>query len=81
MNAATLKDIKQWFQNGMQQKASWMIIATDTYDYSDYPIYCQTETEARETIATAGKIMEVYDLHAPQEPQMAKRRNWALPTE
>lgn len=76
--AATREDISNWFDRGVQENASHMIVACDTYDWSDYPIYVhgndpkqiwdQTNHESMT------KCMECYALWKPKEPQLNKSR-------
>lgn len=77
-------DISQWFDQGLQDKALFMIVATDTFDCSDYPCYCMTAEKAlseykRINEADMSKVMEVYDLSADKAGQMAETRAWRLP--
>lgn len=73
--STTLSELKQWFQNGVKHKALYMIVACDTFDWEDYPIYCKTREEMIQQVAdhtgiNMQKIMEVYDLTIPMKDQM-----------
>lgn len=74
--------IRSWFDRGVKEGKSFMIVWCDTYDYDDYPDYHDTAEEAQRKLNTSGqnmqKAMECYDLKAPPGPQFAKSRMWAL---
>lgn len=80
--AATKDDLRRWFQIGSTAGESYMIVACDTMDYSDYPIYASTTDHAQDLVDMiqrhGNRIMEVYDLHIDMEYQMAERRAWHL---
>jgi len=76
---ATFQDIQGWFRKGVAKGATHMIVACDSYDYTNYPVYVQPGTQvADEVKRVAGESMqridEVYALWKPQGPQMAARR-------
>lgn len=76
--------IGQWFDQGVQKKALFMIVGTDTFDHTDYPRYCMTAEEAlsehkRINEGNMSRVMEVYDLNADKAEQMAETRTWRLP--
>jgi hypothetical protein len=47
MNILTKKELGQWIINGTQGKNDYLLVVTDTFDYSYYPVYCQ-ENEIKE---------------------------------
>jgi len=63
----TQAQISQWFDDGVKQGATHLIVACDTWDYEDYPVYV---TEGEDAKAKAEKynstnmqsLMEVYKL-------------------
>lgn len=58
-----------------------MVVLCDTFDWTDYPAYFDTEDTARRAIMhppNMAKVMECYDLQAEKSDQMAKARSMAL---
>lgn len=62
-------DIATWFEAGVKQGATHMVVVCDTFDYEDYPVYVTEKDKVRDVIAkhseAAGnmqKVMECYDL-------------------
>jgi hypothetical protein len=43
--AASREDIESWFDRGVTDNRKYMIVKCDTFDYEDYPSYCDTDTE------------------------------------
>lgn len=75
----TTNDIKRWLAEAKKQKATHLIVATDTFDWEDYPIYVLKGEDARKIFdETNGqnmqKVMEVYNLSLPLEPQLEAHR-------
>jgi hypothetical protein len=63
----TKQDLHRWFKEGVEQKATHMIVVCDTFDYEDYPVYVAKgeDVKAREQEYRGKdmqKVMEVYDL-------------------
>ena len=80
--AATHDDISGWFDDGIQQDKSYMIVLCDTFDYSDYPIYADTANDCMFKFRNPGsmqRVMEVYDLKADKKAQMNALRAFNLP--
>lgn len=79
------EDLRKWFDDGVAQGALFMIVACDTYDHSDYPVYAKTAWEAWVQFQAhdglyGQRIMEVYDLLRDREVQMAEFRAFHMPT-
>lgn len=60
---------EQWFAQGVAQGHDFLIVATDTFDYDDYPVYC-TKADLKKTVQqydgpNMQKVMEVFDLKQP----------------
>jgi hypothetical protein len=82
--ATTKDEIRRWLKHGMESHATHMIVVCDTYDYEDYPSYVKGGEDANDAVkrmsaTPMAKIMEVYDLSLPLEPQLAEYRAWHLP--
>ncbi len=76
----TAQQIGDWFDAGVRSGHRYMVVLCDTFDYYDYPVYCDEE-KARKTLAEPGsmqRVMEVYDLKSDKEAQLAQDRCWAL---
>ena len=74
MDITTQNEIRIWFERGLQQKASYMIVATDTFDWSDYPVYVNSKEELKKEIYKHEKVMETYDLNADMQTQLNMKR-------
>lgn len=79
MNAATIHDLKRWFDEGQKEGALYMIVVCDTYDHDDYPVHIfhfdhfwkkYDEYASGENMQ---RIMEVYDLSKSWESQSTER--------
>ena len=81
--ATTRKMIRRWLVNMKNQGYSHMIVAADTFDYSDYPIgvHAKDVHERLNHIRSApmSRIMEVYDLNMDFEEQLNEHRAYNLP--
>lgn len=75
----TSKDtLRYWFDRGIDEGATHMIVVCDTYDHSDYPVYVDANQNVRDVEkdqrGNMRQVMEVYDLRMSCEDQMAERR-------
>ena len=81
---ATKDEISDWFDRGVAQKATHMIVVCDTYGHEDYPCFANSDADAIELHSYYdGKnmqgVMEVYDLRANKTEQMNEHRAMRLP--
>jgi hypothetical protein len=72
--ATSISDLRQWFARGMEQGATHMIVATDTFDWDDYPVYVMKGEDVQKKVdeyrkKEMSKVMEVYCLSKPFEGQ------------
>lgn len=77
--ATTQSEIREWFERGKRGGATHMIVACDTFDHDDYPVYVKPSESVREKAAEYNgknmqRVMEVYALHLPMEAQLAEHR-------
>lgn len=77
--AATRDEIERWFEQGLVDNATHMIVVCDTYDWEDYPVYVMPGQNPREVAEEYGgkgmrKIMEVYSLKMDMEKQLNEHR-------
>lgn len=79
--AATLQDISRWFDAGVKQGATHMIVLVDQFDYEDYPKYVMPGEDPRaisrsNTEKPMVGLMEVYDLRLDKAEQLAEHRSF-----
>lgn len=75
--AATREDIRGWFERGVAQDATDMVIICDTFDYEDYPCYFEDAEQARIKASQPGsmqRVMETYDLTGDMKEQLDLHR-------
>lgn len=79
--AASMEDLRNWFRHGAASGHRYMIVLCDTYDWEDYSKYADSRQGAQEIVDNPGdmtRVMEVYDLEASMETQLAEYRAWHL---
>jgi hypothetical protein len=75
------EDISRWYDEGAQKGASHMIVAADTYDHENYPVFVSSwsklagELQALR-LQNMTKIMEVYRLTGGKDAQLSQPRAW-----
>jgi hypothetical protein len=81
--AAPKEQIGRWFNEGQAAKKDFLIVACDTFDNEDYPVFAMAKDFSKEFKSLKGKesteIMEVYDLHLLKGFQFREPRAWHLP--
>ncbi len=75
----TQDDIRRWLGEATERRATHMVVVTDTFDWEDYPVFVLQGEETGERLAEVGgqpmqKVIEVYSMSLPLEPQVAERR-------
>lgn len=83
--ATTREDLIRWFDDGVAQGATHMIVVCDTFDWSDYPVYVKPTENVYDRYDYYGgdkgvndnmsKVMEVYDLKADKMEQINARES------
>jgi hypothetical protein len=82
---ASREDISRWFDEAKLDGATHLIVATDTFDYEDYPVHVKKVEDFWEAYKLHNKetnmqrVTEVYDMSLPKDEQMAAPRAWNLP--
>lgn len=72
----SVQEIKRWFERGVEDNATHMIVVCDTFDWEDFPVYVSENEDFYSVYNkyTGGqnmaRIMEVYDLHMNKEEQL-----------
>ena len=77
--SATKQDIKRWLDQGKSIGATHAIIALDTFDYDNYPVYVMPGQVADDQVERiqAGSMQsvdEVYDLSMDIDKQLSAER-------
>lgn len=76
----TQEDIKSWFEEGLKQKATHMVVVCDTFDHSDYPVYVKKDEDVHkiekknDNSENMTKVMEVYNLNKSMNEQLSQMR-------
>lgn len=71
--AATRQDLRRWFEQGVNSNHQFMIVVCDTFDWEDYPVYCNPVDFAehyKQSTSNMQKVMEVYDLSLDPDQQL-----------
>lgn len=81
--AASIADIAEWFQTGLDEGAAYMMVVCDTFDHDDYPVYTNEAEQFWLKYKAVDdqnmqRIMEVYDLRKPWS-QQTSGRVWNTP--
>jgi len=73
--ATTKSMLRHWFDYGVAQGATHMIIKWDSFDGEDYPVYVVPGENAYDVAAAnSERTMECYDLRMDREAQMDETR-------
>lgn len=75
----TREEISQWFDRGVNDKATHLLVVCDTFDYEDYPVFVAEGENVRKVFEEYNnhkmqRVMEVYSLSQPKEEQLAEFR-------
>lgn len=79
--ATTRDEIREWLDRAKKKGATHMIVATDTFDWEDYPVFvmpgqdAQAEVNARHG-PNMSKVMEVYNMSMDLDEQLKAQRVW-----
>lgn len=81
---ATKLDVKRWFDTGVKLKATHMIVAVDSFDFEDYPVYVLSNDDIHDKInevrmSPMQRIMEIYDLAMDRTDQLNEHRAFHFP--
>lgn len=72
-------EIERWFDKGIKDGATHLIVVVDTFDHSDYPVYAWSKQDALEKYDLYNRrdmqrVMEVYDLKLNKKLQLLELR-------
>jgi hypothetical protein len=81
--SASKQDIKRWLKEGKEKGASHVIIALDTFDHDNYPVFVFPHENTRECVGILGSesmqsVDEIYDLSMSIEGQLDVIRAWNM---
>lgn len=81
---ASREDIEGWFDRGVKEGATHLIVVCDGFDHDDYPAWVHPGQDFWESYdrfdgKNMQSIMEVYDLAADKATQMKEYRAMRLP--
>ena len=81
---AGFNQISNWFDNGINERKSYMLVVCDTYDHNDYPVYIKRGEDPKKAVdkyqnESMQTVMEVYDLCIDKFTQMKEHPAWHLP--
>lgn len=79
MTATTKELLATWFDSGVAQGATHMVVVCDTFDYEDYPVYVSPNQDVGQVFReydgpNMAKVMEVYDLAKDRDSQLNEWR-------
>ncbi len=66
--AASRHDIDRWIATAREEGAKYILSVCDTFDYDDYPVYCNNLKELKEAIPYYNgkdmqRVNEVIEIH------------------
>ena len=80
----TKLDLRAWFEQGKRDGADYMIMVCDQYDWSDYPVFVESDENIHDRISyfrhsPMQQVMEVYDLKQDRDAQLNEHRAFRHP--
>lgn len=77
--ATLVTDIADWFDSGVAQRATHLVVICDTPAWEGSPVYVMQGENARQKIEEISRrseteIVEVYDLSMDKQAQLQERR-------
>lgn len=69
------EEIALWFDRGVAEEATHLIVVCDTFDWEDYPVFVSKDQNVKEEVdkfkgKDMQKVMEVYDLSKDKNEQV-----------
>ena len=82
--ATTKEDIAGWIKKGKDKGSKFLIIACDTFEYEDYPVFCKDADECKIKYAKCNghnmqKVLEVYDLSKDTDLPLRHGKSMEVP--
>jgi hypothetical protein len=77
----TMNDIREWLSNYDNSEVSHVLIVSDTFDYTEYPVPVKVGEDVKSIILDYNsknmqRVMEVYNLGMDIEEQILSGRSW-----
>lgn len=76
---ASRSAIARWVADGVAARRHYLLVAYDTFDGSDYPVYIDDYASFVAARDRAERVVEVYDLFADVTAQLSEPRAWHPP--
>lgn len=81
MAHTTQHDIQEWFEDGVEQGATHLIVVCDEFDYEDYPVYVMPGEKVHDKVSeydakSMQRVMEVYNLRMDMKRQLNEHRSF-----
>jgi hypothetical protein len=81
--STTREDIIRWFEEGVKQKATHLLVVCDQFSYEDFPDYIYWDQLPQERVTFWNNqemfgVMEAYALHLDMNEQINEYRSWHL---
>lgn len=81
--SATKQDIRDWLIQARAKGATHLIVALDTFDYDNYPVYVFSHEDIEECVEiikskSMQSVDEVYNLSLDIEAQLCARHVWNI---
>lgn len=81
--SATKQDIRDWLIQAKAMGATHLIVALDTFDYDNYPVYVKPGQIAADEVKKIQsedmqRVDEVYNLSMNIEAQLSARHVWNI---
>ena len=74
----TKNEIRGWLESAKAEGATHLLVATDTWDYEDYPVPVMPGENVRDKFneysSNMNRVMEVYNLGMDLEEQLREYR-------
>lgn len=77
----TREHIWNWLQNAKDEKATHVVIRSDSFSHEYYPVSCHSVAHAKAVAGKAGNMqatIEVYDLSKDWDDQLDTPRCWNI---
>lgn len=85
----TRSDLSGWFDEGVKQGATHMVVVCDTFSHEDFPVYVMPDGDVQKVVAEKGagprgaaenrsmsRVMEVYAMHLDKAMQLSEGRSF-----
>lgn len=80
--STTKNEVREWLERGIERSSTHVIIAVDTWDHEDYPVFVSRDESVYEKINSydnkQNRIMEVYNLSIDIDEQLNQYRVWNI---